>query len=1141
MRRSGHSLLTALPTRAGIATAVGLAGFGFLSMAAAAPKLPSAPPARAGSNADAEAFFESKVRPVLVERCIACHGEKNQYGKLRLDSRSAMLQGGATGPSLVPGSPDRSTLIQAVRYAGRLKMPPTGRLRPDEVELLTRWVQQGAAWPTVARRETAGKPWAFQPVRKPSIPTVKNRSWIKTPIDAFVLAELEKKGLRPAPPADRRTLIRRASYDLTGLPPSPEEVEAFVNDRAPDAFAKVIEKLLSSPQYGERWGRHWLDVARYADSRDARYVGADSDIADAWRYRDWVVKAFNQDLPYNQFIIDQIAGDLVPGSGADGFNADGLVATGLLSIGEWGTGDADKEKMMTDIVDDQINVVSRAFMGLTISCARCHDHKFDPISTKDYYGLAGIFFSTHILPSPGAKTAGSALLRSPLLPPSELARIESRKTRIAELEKQLKAQREEAYRTHARSLLPQTGKYLLAAWDYSHQPSGAARLSLPNFAERQGLQPSLLRQWLDFLGLSDYRLMTTLEANASGKTGVRVWRGGRDCPNLLVNRTDQDVSILTYKLPAKSVSMHPGPAGGVVARWTSPIAGNVRIAGRVADADTACGNGIAWAVQARSDAGGMILSKGEIPNAGGQLLTQGATPERLAEVSVRPGDEIDLQVLPKGEYSCDTTTVELTITLPGGKRWDLTQDLVTSGESADGNPHADRYGNPGVWSFLDMAGSAGVDRAVVEAELAGWHQTAAAVAAGSATRSDLERAAQEVGARFSLVDARSPFWIRDAADDRLLPDAVRTELAGVAGELDRLKKEPAPALQYALAAREGGVPGSVHEGIHDAKVHIRGNYLRLGEVVPRRFPVVLAGVSQPPITKGSGRLPLAQWLARADHPLTGRVLVNRVWEYHFGEGIVRTPNNFGKLGERPTHPELLDWLAATFVGGEARGEGGEGRTRLLPPHSSPLSTVQPWSIKSLHRLIMLSSTYQQASVAGPQTLKADPDNRLWGRFSRRRLEAEEVRDAMLAVSGRLDQTMGGLATRDFMNPRRTLYQMAIRSDRSGFRPLFDAADPETSVDRRTVSTVAPQALFLLNHPFAREQSAALAERLKKESPAGSGERIRRAYGLLYGRQPSAEELRIGLQFVAGTEAEVDLAWRDYCQLLMCANEFIYVD
>jgi len=1143
MRSPGTSLRAA--TRGSLAAAIGLAGAGLLSIAAAAPKAAPAIPARAGTSADADAFFESKVRPVLVERCISCHGEKNQYGKLRLDSRAAMLKGGATGPSLLPGAPERSPLIQAVRYAGRLKMPPTGRLRPDEVETLTRWVQQGASWPTAAVGESSGKPWAFQPVRKPALPTVKNRSWVKTPVDTFVLAELEKRGLKPAPPADRRTLIRRAYFDLTGLPPAPEEVEAFVNDRAPDAFAKVVEKLLASPQYGERWGRHWLDVARYADSRDARYVGADSDIADAWRYRDWVVKAFNQDLPYNQFIVDQIAGDLVPGPGPDKFNADGLVATGLLSIGEWGTGDADKDKMMTDIVDDQINVVSRAFMGLTVSCARCHDHKFDPISTKDYYGLAGIFFSTHILPSPGAKTAGSALLRSPLLPPSELARIESRKTRIAELEKQVKARRDEAYRSHAQSLLPQTGKYLLAAWDYGHRPSGAPRVSLATFAEQQDLQPAALRQWLDFLGLSDFHLMTKLEVSPFGKTNVRQWRGDPDCPNFLLNRSDQDVTILTFKLPAKSVAMHPGPAAGVAARWTSPVSGTVRIAGRVADADPSGGDGITWAVEARTGAGATLLTKGEIPNGGGQLLTQGLTPERLAQVTVKPGDEIDLQVLPKREYTCDTTTVELSITLPDGKRWDLTQDLVTGSESADGNPHADRFGNPGVWSFLDMAGTARADRATVEAQLAGWTKTAAAMANGAASRADLERAAQEAGTHFNLIDARSPFWIRDTADERLLPETARTELAGMTGELDRLKKEPVPEMQYALAAREGGVPGSVHEGIHDARVHIRGNYLRLGDVVPRHFPVVLAGETQPPITEGSGRLPLAQWLARADHPLTGRVLVNRVWEYHFGEGIVRTPNNFGKLGERPTHPELLDWLAATFTGEVPGSEVRVSGTTSNHGHSEP-GTRNPeqklgWSIKSLHRLIMLSSTYQQSSVADAATVKTDPDNRMWGRFSRRRLEAEEVRDAMLAVSGRLDRSMRGLATRDFMSPRRTLYQMAIRSDRSGFRPLFDAADPETSVDRRTVSTVAPQALFLLNHPFSREQSAALAERLKKEAPAVSEDRIRRAYALLYGRQPTAEELRIGLQFVSGSPADADLAWREYCQLLMCANEFIYVD
>jgi hypothetical protein len=344
-------------------------------------------------------------------------------------------------------------------------------------------------------------------------------------------------------------------------------------------------------------------------------------------------------------------------------------------------------------------------------------------------------------------------------------------------------------------------------------------------------------------------------------------------------------------------------------------------------------------------------------------------------------------------------------------------------------------------------------------------------------------------------------------------------LAKLRQELDIIKKNPLPPVPIALAAQEGGVPQSVYEGFHDARIQIRGSYTRLGDVVPRRFPVILAGEKQPPITKGSGRMELAQWIASERNPLTARVIVNRIWEYHFGQGIVRTPSNFGKQGEKPTHPELLDFLADRFV-------------------------KNGWSIKQMHREILLSSTYQQASAVGDNTLKLDPDNRLFSRMNRKRLEAEAVRDNLLAVSGRIDLSLGGPSTRDFTGPRRTLYLMTIRSDKSGFGPLFDAADPESSVDRRTISTVAPQALFLLNDPFVLGQTKALTKRLLADKAASDGERIDKAYALLYGRPATDAERAIGeklLKRLADRGQKAEAAWAAYCQVLLCANEFIYVD
>ncbi|HTU89507.1 MAG TPA: PSD1 and planctomycete cytochrome C domain-containing protein [Gemmataceae bacterium] len=708
----------------------------------------------------ADDFFEREVRPLLVEHCQKCHGDNKPKGGLRLTSRDWVLKGGDNGPAAVAGKPQDSLLIQAVRYGDTLQMPPKRKLSDRQIATLTRWVQLGLPWPqridSAAAEENGTFQiaydqrcfWSFQPMKAVLPPQVRDTAWAKSDIDRFILAGLEAKGLRSAKQAEKRMLLRRVTFDLTGLPPAPQEMEAFLRDDKPGAFARVVERLLASPAYGERWGRHWLDLVRYTDSFDARGIGGEMDCADAWRYRDWVVQAFNGDLPYDKFVTDQIAGDLVPSPG--GLNRDGIIATGFLALGNWGGGDADKEKLLTDIADDQVDVVSRTFLGLTVACARCHDHKFDPISTADYYALAGIFFSTHILANVGPKTNGPPMLRIPLVP---------------------------------------------------------------------------------------------------------------------------------------------------------------------------------------------------------------------------------------------------------------------------------------------------------------------------------------------------------------------------SAEVEALKKTKKP-IPYANGAQDGGVPGSPHAGTHDVRIHIRGRYDRLGPLAPRRFPEILAGREQKPIASGSGRLDLARWLTRPDHPLTARVMVNRIWQQHFGEGIVRTPSNFGKLGRPPTHPELLDWLALEFV-------------------------RSGWSIKQMHRLILSSATYQQSSEAMAETLKSDPDNLLFGRMNRRRLEAEALRDSMLAVSGRLDRASGGPAVRDFAAPRRTLYLTTIRSDRSGFGPLFDAADPTAPVDKRTVSTVAPQALFLMNNPFVLAQTQALAKRLLA---IGTNDlaRIEHAYVLLYGRPPTAEEVGIGLDFLHRAGAG-ERGWEEYGQALLCANEFSYVD
>ena len=1088
-------------------------------------------------------FFEKEIRPLLSEKCYSCHGVEKHKAGLRMNSRTSILKGGETGPAAIPGKAAESLMIKAIGYTTDTQMPPKAKLKDAEIASLTKWVNLGMPWP-VEKNDVAVEAkkefhltdeqrafWSFQPVKAVTPPAVKDAAWAKSEIDRFILAQLEANNLKPAPAADKRALIRRASFDLTGLPPAPDDVQAFVDDKSPDAFAKVVEKLLASPAYGERWGRHWLDVVRYADSRDSRGQGSDGDITDAWRYRDWVVNAFNSDMPYDQFVINQVAGDLIPAKEPGRINVDGLVATGFLSIGEWGNGDADKEKMMTDIVDDQIDVVCRGIMGLTMACARCHDHKFDPLATADYYALAGIFFSTHIIPVPGKKTDGSAMLRTPLVPPEEVARINSYKTHVADLEKQIGKNTDAAYVEFMKSLLPQTGKYVLAAREFQLAEKSGKKEALGAFATSHGLHEFALAQWLKLLGSEGplpplYPLMTKNARDVAGNPGVYSWRGNPDCPNMVINTNDNVISITTLKLPPKSVSIHPGPNNGVAVGWKSPISGTVRISGKVVDADNVCGDGIAWALDHRTAAGSVEMVSGEIPNGGAQNFDQAKDAAKLSSVSVQAGDMLYLIVLPKGEYTCDSTTVDFVIAKDDGSAtWNLTADLVA--EPLQGNPHADHFGNADVWHFADMAeikrtrSPAALMAGALSALRAASDMTAAQTAALEVQkRVDTASADQKDPLYVELTGPRSPYVVSARDDAKYLKPETVAEIAKQRAELETLKKNPPPPVPTALAAQEGGVPTSAHEGIKDSHIHIRGLYTKLGDVVPRRFPLVLAGDKQTPlgeITKTSGRLELAKWLARPEHPLTGRVMVNRIWQYHFGEGIVRSASNFGKLGERPSHPELLDYLAKKFI------DGG-------------------WSVKAMHRAIMLSSAYQQSSEADPATQKADPDNKFFGRMNRRRLEAEALRDSLLSAAGTLDKTMGGMADKNPLTARRMLYLMTTRSDRSSFGPLFDAADAAAQIPKRTISTVAPQALFMLNHNFVLDQTAALVKRLQAAKDDES--RVAQAYALLYARPPEPAEKTIALEFLKRlrTEGGNDgQAWTAYCQVLLCANEFVFVD
>jgi Protein of unknown function (DUF1553)/Protein of unknown function (DUF1549)/Planctomycete cytochrome C len=953
---------------------------GSLSLAAPKPQ----------ANAEQNEFFESKIRPLLSSKCFACHGAEMQMAKLNLATAAGFFKGGESGPVVVKGEPENSRLINAVNYQGQVKMPPTGKLKDAEIADLVAWIKIGAPWPNATAAEVVvEKPkgyqfteeqkkfWAFQPVKDSAPPKVKNLVWSKSPVDQFILAELEKKGLPPARPASKLALLRRATFDLTGLPPTETEIQDFLADRSPNAFAKVVDHLLASPRYGERWGRHWLDVVRYADS-----AGADEDIRYpfAYRYRDYVLDAFNKDLAYDEFIKQQLAGDLLPTGKPGDVNTTGIIATGFFQVGPKLLAEQDKPKMVYDMVDEQLDVATRAFMGLTVACARCHDHKFDPIPTRDYYSLASIFASTKSL----AKVEGtvSQLYFAPLVTKEVADRYNAHQDKVKAKQEEIDEVTSDEADRHAAALRIQMEKYLPAAWQYENRPGSMADLKLADYARQQNLDAVVLERWI------------------------------------------------TYLKPSIDVRPH-------LKRWYEA-----------------------------TDSATAALSRSETQ----QKLPE--PPATLAEVARSFQEELKAVAVEriKAQQAHKTKVAE-----------------------------ARRLGMP------------------------------------PPERINLDVARQ----RFltDVTDKKGPLALPENEPEKLFAASSVAKLTELRKELDALKAASPPEPPMACAVTEGP---SVQQ-----KVFIRGNWANPGEDAPKQFLRIIAGEHQTPVTTGSGRLELAEWLTRPDHPLTSRVMVNRLWQWHFGEGLVRTPSNFGKLGEMPTHPELLDYLARQFV-------------------------KQGWSMKAMHRLIMLSSTYQMSSEISSKAADLDPDNRLLSHMNRRRLDAEEIRDGMLALTGQLDFTMGGTLQSGFgtdgensggrlsINPdtsvRRTVYLPIRRSNLPSLFNLFDFGDATTPGEGRARTNVSPQALYMMNGEAVGKRSRELARALL-EGNGTDDQRVALAYQRTLGRAPTEEESRESLDYLesyrskslAAAQAKgvvttpVLDAWQSFCRVLLSSNEFIYVD
>jgi hypothetical protein len=958
------------------------------------------PAAQADDKARQVEFFEQRIRPVLVQHCYECHsaGAKELQANLQLDTQAGVLRGGDSGPAVVPGKPEESLLLNALRQQD-FKMPPRGKLPDAVIADFETWIRRGAIDPRTEPAGTAARGidieqgrqyWAFQPLKIVSPPPVRDTAWPQSEVDRFILAELERQGVRPAADAERRVLIRRAYYALVGLPPPPQAVEAFMADDSPDAWRRVIEGLLSSPQFGERWGRHWLDVARYADSsgggRALLYVNA-------WRYRDYVIAAFNDDKPFDQFMVEQVAGDLLPYD-SPRQRRDQLTAVGFLVLGPTNYEEQDKERLRMDVVDEQIDTVGRAFLGLTLGCARCHDHKFDPIPTRDYYALAGIFRSTKTL-TPG-NVSGYVQRELPVSP-----------------------EHAAALAAHHQKLAP-----LVAA-----------------LKEAQGEQKKLAGM---LAGAASEALAGIVVDDTQAKT-VGVWKSSTYTPKFV------GASYLHDEAKGKgekSITYTPDlPAAGIY---------EVRIS-----------------------------------------YTPGTNRSPDALVSVRYADgEQDLRIDQRGAPPIDGMFHAL-----GRFKFEAgTSGSVTiSNQDTQGHVIADAV------QFIPAD--------VLEG----------AKASGSSKQSALGAGRDAPGAGSGSSSAAPDGRLRAKLGEA---EARIKELEAALKELEQQAPPPPPLTMAVVDEPEVG----------DYSICIRGNVHNLGEKVPRGFVSVLAprGENVARISPGhSGRLELARWLADPKNPLPARVIVNRVWRQLFGQGLVRTVDNFGATGELPSHPALLDWLAARF-------------------------TDQGWSIKSLIRDLMCSRVYQLSSGGDPRSAAADPQNRLLGRMSRRRLEAEALRDAILSFSGQLDLTPGGLTFPEtlqsefgfpFKSTRRSVYVPVFRNNLLDLHEVFDVADPNLSIGDRNTSTLPTQALYLMNSPFVLEQARYAAERLLAEQDLDDAGRIKLAYQRALSRGPTERELALAGKYLAqataaqperGSDAHLE-AWTRFCQALIACADFRYVE
>lgn len=948
--------------------------------------------AETGNGTD-PAFFERKIRPLLIEHCYECHSAEGKIkGGLRLDHRGGWQTGGDSGPALIPGDPDASRLLRAVSYQDRdLKMPPDQKLPASQVALLREWIAQGAPDPreeapiaaTAPKSQVASTLWSFQPLQKPTpatrAPSVQNQAWPRDPIDHHLLTALEKAGLQPVQDAPREALLRRLHFDLTGLPPTPEEIAAFTTDRG--ALEATIDRLLASPAFAERWAQHWLDITRFAESSGG---GRTLPFKDAWRFRDYVIESLHHDQPLDRLITEHLAGDLLTAEDPAERRRQ-LVATAFLALGPTNYEEQDKGLLRMDIIDEQLETIGRSFMGMTIGCARCHDHKFDPVSIRDYYALAGIFRSTHTLKNYTdnvAKWVEKPLPMDPAL--------------------------EKEWRVHEQQLTAlETELKSLAATIKNLQPNAE---KLPR---RKPLSPQ------DLPGI----VMDDSEAT-------------------LVGPWVQSTHFATY-IGAGYVHDDNSAKGECTATFTPVIPKSGRYEIRVA-----------FTSSPSRDA--------RVPI---QILHAEGEEELFIDQSSTP--PIDARFVSLGTYRFEKDGAGFILVSNAGTSGHVTLDAV--------------------W-LLD----------------------------------DDVRAAEEKGRATRSSPQINALLKKQQQVERQLKQA----------------KASGPVRPETMSVQEEAKP-------EDCPIHIRGNIRNLGPTVPRGFIQAIALPQAPVIPPDqSGRLQFAQWITHPENPLTARVLVNRVWMHLFGQGLVRSVDNFGATGELPSHPLLLDHLAHDFM-------------------------QDGWSLKKLVRRLVLTRAYQLASLPDASTpwqtaQAADPDNHLLWKAHRRRLDAHAMRDAMLTLAGTLnpaflgpnvqadsvDANSGAAQNLEydyvFADTRRSLYTPAFRNKRLEIFEAFDYADINGPIGQRTQSTIAPQALYFMNHPFVIEQSRAAAARwLADPRFSSDDERLRHLWLAVLGRPPSTTEHQRALDFAQASASDTsERHLQNHAQLiqtLLATADFRFLD